>query len=293
MSSLVTAALAASRFVGVLLPLSAQYGQRRVVAVDVVDRDGNQVPMLTAADFRGEFRGQPVTIQSAAPATSARRVAMIVDTSGRAERSPSGFVWSTTENLIRRLTPDHGVRIFTVTDTLRSHSDLSTDVGALQEGLNEAKGHPFEGGSSLYDGMLAAGRAIARGELGDVICLISDGEDTTSYATARDVEIALVRSGIRLFWIRMGAAIRSERLADIIEATGGLVFEPGRPGKDVDGELGSLHRLITQVYRLELALPRAVDKPRRWTLELIGPNGQKRKDVRLAYPRLLVPSSAK
>ncbi|MFQ5694985.1 MAG: hypothetical protein ACE5HB_03260 [Terriglobia bacterium] len=38
-------------------------------------------------------------------------------------------------------------------------------------------------------------------------------------------------------------------------------------------------------------MPRAVDKKREWRLEVVDERGKKRKDVKLAYPRLLFPLS--
>jgi hypothetical protein len=53
--------------------------------------------------------------------------------------------------------------------------------------------------------------------------------------------------------------------------------------------------VLTVVNQLlsELSLDSAVDKPRNWKLETVGSDGKKRKDVEVAYPRLLVPLSDK
>lgn len=72
------------------------------------------------------------------------------------------------------------------------------------------------------------------------------------------------------------------------EATGGLVVRD-----ESLEEVRSFGPLIAEVYRLEVALPQEIDKPREWKLEVVDAGGRKRKDVRVAYPRLLVPKEQK
>jgi hypothetical protein len=64
--------------IGPAPPVKAQGGERRIILVNVLDKDGNTVPGLTAANFRGEFLGQPVKVISAAVDPTPRRVALIV-----------------------------------------------------------------------------------------------------------------------------------------------------------------------------------------------------------------------
>jgi hypothetical protein len=47
--------------------------------------------------------------------------------------------------------------------------------------------------------------------------------------------------------------------------------------------------MITDAYRLELDFPRAVDKPREWKLEVVGPDGKKLPNCRLVYPHMVSP----
>src|SRR5712691_3586612 len=78
-------------------------GQRRVVAVSVIDRDGNPVSDLTAANFRGKVRGQDVTILSAwFDTTSPRRIAVVVDASRSMEPAWKG-VWATVADIVAQL----------------------------------------------------------------------------------------------------------------------------------------------------------------------------------------------
>lgn len=80
---------------------------------------------------------------------------------------------------------------------------------------------------------------------------------------------------------------------NIAGATGGGVLRVGAWGTtEASKRLEAFSSLITDVYRLEVALPRTVDRYRSWTLEVVDATGQKRKDVQVVYPRLMVPSSS-
>ena len=77
-------------------------------------------------------------------------------------------------------------------------------------------------------------------------------------------------------------------LRDVSNATGGHLFR----AEEFEGveKLRSFYPLMTGAYRLEVALPQGLDKARDWKLEAIDANGKEMKNVRLVYPRQLVPS---
>src|SRR3972149_2012270 len=115
---------------------------RRTLAVNVLDEQGNQVSGLTAANFRAEFRGQPVKILSAALDTQPRRIVLLVDVSeSMAARVGKGEL------------------------AARPAGDSSDPSGAR---------------TALRDAVVEATRLLAPGQSGDVIYLITDGFDTFS-----------------------------------------------------------------------------------------------------------------
>jgi hypothetical protein len=135
-----------------------------------------------------------------------------------------------------------------------------------------------------------------------VIYLVTDGEDTSSTATSDTVRIAASRRGVRVFVVllnfqplaqgRQAFWIAEREMGSLAEATGGFLFHAKQQQEAEDAQrLRLCSALITEVYRLEVTLPRLVDKPRNWSLEVTDANGKKLNDVDLAYPRLLVPSS--
>ena len=54
----------------------------------------------------------------------------------------------------------------------------------------------------------------------------------------------------------------------------------------------ALHRLYEQMcefYRLDLKLPKRVDKPTEWKLEVVDENGRPNRRVEVHYPHRLMP----
>jgi hypothetical protein len=293
--------IAASLLLGSLAMCSPVHaGERRAVFASVMQQDGTPVQGLSAINFRGEFNGRPAGILSAAWDDSPRRVSLLVDISGSMkDRREWAGAWEAAQEIISTLTPRHRVALFTVGDAVRQQSMLTGDRRMLQQALEQAKALDPRGGSPLYDAVMAA--LTVNGEaFGDAICLVSDGEDTTSRAPLREAEAAMARAGVRLFWIRtapsfqVGVRMASIALewADLTRATGGSVFDLRRYKRDqLTKELRSFCARITQGYRLEIAIPEPVGKRRNWDLEVVDAKARPLKGIVLTYQRALVPSS--
>jgi Mg-chelatase subunit ChlD len=187
------------------LPLHGQTdGDRRVIAVNVVDHDGNHVPGLTGNAFRGQFRGEQVRILSAVEDSSSRRIALLVDTSQSMDKGRAlSFAWNAAQQLIGSLTPKHSIALFTVGETLQQHARFTTDQRALEDALERAKARRPGESTSLYDGVVRAIQSFAPPDFGDVLYLVSDGMDTTSRLEDRDAERSAARTGIRVFVVRL------------------------------------------------------------------------------------------
>ncbi len=302
-----------SRFLVVLiavsasLPLSAQAPapapERRTIAVSVLDKDGKAVHGLTAENFRGEFRGQPVRILSATEDSSPRRIYLLVDTS-RGMFGVWRFVWGAAEDLVLKLTPEHQIAVVRFDLDAKQLSGFSNDQASLLQALRTSQKDEAVGGTALYDTVLRAGRSFSSPAFGDAVYVITDGQDTASRYTLKEAQTDLASNGVRVFafWVKpqpvqygFPAVDRTERLVrDLTQATGGSYLATGRyTEQEVADRVRSLYVAITNMYRLEVEFPQRVDKPRDWTLEVIGADGKKLEDVEVARPRLLVPLTEK
>jgi hypothetical protein len=290
-------------FLGAALPVQAQDGQRRILAVSVINqKDGNPVPGLTVANFHGELHEKPVKILSVAEDTGSRHIALVVDTSRGMgnDRTRWGFAWDAAEDLVVSLTPENKFVFLTVADHLQEHTDLSSDLETLRSALHRLRESKAAGPTALYDGVIRTAKAFYSPGFADVICLITDGVDTASTQSTKEAETVVARAGLRVFviWVRpaegytAGRDIRlaSRWMARMAEMSGGFVLRPRSYKRDrVAQELSPLLGLVTHVYRIEVEFPCAVEKPTEWKLEVVDADGKKRKNVDVSYARLLVP----
>jgi hypothetical protein len=274
-----------------------QGGERRVVLVNVLDQEGNHASGLSIANFRGEFRGQPVTVLSATEDTTPRRIAVVVDVSASQEAAVR--LWLQAEQLVDSLVPQHTVALFTVAGTLERHADLTNDRDALQRAMLDARARRRAGPSSLYDGVVQVADGFPDARLGDVVCLFSDGVDTSSKRSMDAMASSVVSKGIRVFLVAAvpdrGAFFRGAGSAwrSITDATGGLMVWVNPSKKENAGEMArmtqEMHVLFTSAYRLELGLPREVDRSRDWKLQAVDSGGRALSNVRVVYPHRLTP----
>ena len=290
-ASVVWLACVAALLVGPVPPVRGQEGERHVILVNVLDREGNQVRGLGAANFRGEYRGQPVTILSASEDRSPRRIAVILDRSESQMRA-GALVLESVQALINTLTPHHSVVIGTVAESIRQHTELTNDRQVLEQALRDVAASKTAGYSSLRDAVLRACQGLHSTQSGDVVLLFSDCDDTTSADDPRRLVTTAAQTGVRVFGVLTPGELRPSEargaaswMSVLTEATGGSVswlesFQRGLP---------SLHSMITDVYRLEVAFPQPVDEPRKWNLEVVGPDGKALPKVRLVYPHLVAP----
>jgi len=283
------------------LPLHAQTSapERRTIAVSVLDKDGKAVHGLTAENFRGEFRGQPVRILSAAEDSSPRRIAIVVDNSA-SMRPHSSRVWTLVGELLIELGSSYEVAVYSLNEEAVRLISFTQGSDARRRMFNQLKLAPARGATPLYDRLVHVSREFGMASFGDAICLITDGYDTTSRTTPDELEVLFARTSLRLLVLRFpdtsGAAIflvsRSRRRLHTGDF-GAVVFDYIGGADDLQRKRSILNDVLGWAYRVELELSRPSDKPRKWKLEVVGADGKKLKDVDVAYPRLLVPLSEK
>jgi len=274
--------------------------ERRVFAVSVVDAYGNPVPGLTAANFLGEYRGQPVRILSAAEDLHPRRIVVLVDTSSSMQRGKAwSLAWTAAKDVVMALAPDNELVLMTVAEKVYGHAVFSRHSPAeLSELVAQAEATAKTSGranTALFDGMIKALHGFPPSGFADVLWVISDMADRSSLADGRDVELELARSHVRAYvtWLQSEEEWRRLRQGNLVRkrlagASGGLSFDlKGDKPERNTALVGSLCDSIRRVYRVEVEFPRSIDKAREWELEVVGADGKKLKDVVVAYPRLL------
>lgn len=283
-------------------------GERRVIPVSVIDREGKLVEGLTAADFRGEFRGQPARPISLSLDASRRRIAILIDTSGSMDTNPAvwDLLWASAQLAVERLTPTHLLAVGTIGDDLEIISGFTPDSHDLESALRRAKRARARGRSRLTDAVLQLVTELSFGR-GDSIIFITDGVDTNSRSSDNLVNRSLSQNQVRVFTVCRDPrqSGRRQGLGEFLTLTicdrlatlsGGRSVEFAVIGSELEAEFAQLTTFYDSLpvfYALEVEFARPVDKPRDWKLEVVDSTGKKRKDVGIVYPRLLVPLDAK
>lgn len=276
-----------------------QTRDRRVVFATVADTRGKIVSGLGAANFRGELRGQPITIVSVTESPAPRHVAIMVDVSG----SQIGSIqreWTQAAQLIDALVPRASIAVFTVNGKIAKYFDLTTDRGVIHGALRDAARHVPDGPSSLYDAVIEVADTLRGLSTGDVICLISDGVDDSSRRSMTNAALVLARKGVRMFLV--GQPVndpmdRTRRLPTtaawgaMARTIGGLTtsMESFTPNlQEIGGVTSFVAAAMLDCYRVEFTTAVPVDTPRNWTLDVTSSDGRPLKDARVLSSHMLL-----
>jgi len=172
---------------------SGQYTFRS--AVDVVtiqasvrDAHGRVVSDLTPTDFEVRDNGELRPILSLrSDRQSPLSIAILVDMSGSMSVGPKiGMTRQAYDSVLSQLRADHDeVALFTFDASLHQRRDFTRELSGLKGALDDFT--PF-GTTSLYDATAAAAKQLAtRTATRKAIIVLTDGIDTSSDATAREV----------------------------------------------------------------------------------------------------------
>ena len=231
--------------------------RRRTLAVNVLDEQGNQVSGLTAANFRAEFRGQPVEILSATLDTRPRRIVLLLDTSGSmaARVGKWELAAEAAEDLLGWGPPDSVIALVTFREKVEPRTGFESESQKAKQALKAARpagdsSDPSGARTALRDAVVEAARRLSPARAGDVIYLITDGFDTFSQAKDKEVEAALLGSGARLFAVVLADRARGGGFAVVSSLMSGPMiitdvaigesggFVPLRSFVDASGGLG-------------------------------------------------------
>jgi Ca-activated chloride channel family protein len=214
-------------------------------AVDVVtiqasvrDAHGRVVGGLRPKDFEVRDNGQLRPILSLRSERSALSLAILVDMSG-SMRSKIGFARQAYASVLSQLHQgEDEVALFTFDSSLHARCNFTTDIASLRDALADFEAF---GRTSLYDATATAARRLAqRAAARKAIIVLTDGIDTSSTMTAREVSAMASAIDVPVFVVATVPSIdqrvmmeASERstssqaadLRDLADWTGGhLIF---------------------------------------------------------------------
>ncbi len=208
-------------------------GRRRVLPVNVLDKEGNQVWGLTAADFRAEFRGQPVLIKRAGVHVNTCRIVLLLDKSRSMTDNENKWqmVLENANDLVRHGGKHCEVALIVFSARIVARTGFEKQAMKVLELLNTmaepTKEEAVRG--AVRDAIVEAFDTLGPLRSGDVIYAITEGQDTDSKNDFSRVEELLLQSGVRFFYF--------------VPVTGRRRSTDSRPGAlPARGEPGSLTR---------------------------------------------------
>ncbi len=293
---------------------------RRTVIVNVATEAGFPVRDLVLNDFSAKLGSKPVGLLTLTPQTASPRIVLVLD----ASRSMSSGLakWETARQVAIdwvRKAPEaspialivFGSQVVVRVDFTQGRTAVLEQLLTIQPGNNILKKGRL---TALWDALLEAVQILQPAMPGDIIYAITDGADTASRTQRTEIERRLITSSVRPFIaVPPLSSLSADRgrppkdlnaaheISELTETTGGAVFygPPSiflqKPSPDekylakLSAALAPIYATMSDFYRLEIDLPLEVHKPQNWKLELAKSQDKKRKSLRLAYPRKLLP----
>lgn len=192
------------------------------VYATVVDRQGEPVAGLTAADFRIAEDGAGQTISAFAAGAFPLAIAIGLDRSfsmaGKDDRL--GLAKSAARMLVGVLRAEDQVMVVAIGGDTAIAAPLSTDRAAALSAIDRLE--PW-GTTPLYDATLAALDAIQPARGRRALVLLSDGSDRYSDTAATDLVDRARRHDVLVYPIAVGI-VRPPVFAELATATGGRSF---------------------------------------------------------------------
>jgi Ca-activated chloride channel family protein len=137
-------------------------------------------------------------------------VAVVLDVSGSVIEKDLNRYRTSVLDLAYRLRPDDSLALYTFDEKgVQKIRDYSSTISGLKPLLKELKG---EGNTPLYDAVLLASKELrVRPERRRALILVSDGADSASQSTLREVEKQTFLSGVSVYAIDLVNTEKSSR----------------------------------------------------------------------------------
>jgi VWFA-related protein len=192
------------------------------VYVDVfVENGGKPVPGLTSERFQvfdnGVLQKSHLVSASVVPLDALQ----IFDVSDSLKGLPLEHLRAAAQVFLRGLAPEDHVRLLSFCNALRLHQTVDRSASSLDPALASLTAG---GSTSLYDAIYA-GLKLPTGSYRRLILIFSDGEDTSSWLSAEQLQAVAKESDALIYSVLMGPAgesTASSRLLDSLsKQTGG------------------------------------------------------------------------
>src|SRR5262245_49666959 len=203
--------------IAALVPAVPAQEPTRRIYVSALDKDGNAIEGMTAADFAVKEGSRVRSIVRAEPAVSRMQIAVLVDDNG------TGLFRVAVARFIESLLGRAEFSISTVTGQTMKLVDYTTDARDLSEAIKKLGARPATNdGNQLLDGIIGTSLDMAkRGAGRPIILALTVGGDDVTPMQPDDALDELRRSGAQLYVVSvlssaMRATTTPTRPADLL-----------------------------------------------------------------------------
>ena len=293
----------------------------RSVTVGILDTHGVVPQDLTVNAFIARLGQKPLEITGARLYSGAKRVAILIDTSGSMRKDlhasgKSNLAYWVAADAIERLPKDVSIAVVGFSDHVHGTLDFSSSREQLADEIarrrKSAENSPH-GRTALMDAVKYVIDHIPDAGPGDSIYVVTDGEENASRVGHSPLERELGAAGVRLSVFLMQDFLfngelfpGTDEVLRLAKATGGTVIEihpqihgtgtsgttenfsiPPERQQVITDELTVLYRQTARPYLFDLKLPSELKKPHKWKLEVA--DDQLRKSTYVFYPSEIFP----
>jgi VWFA-related protein len=192
-----------------------------VVRIDVSVMNGlTPVAGLTADNFEIIDNGVTQKIESVTRDSVPLSLTMVLDTSGSLAGDRLTQLIDAANGLVRSLRPDDAAALMTFAEPVRLAVPMSTDRRRLLEAL---KGLEAAGATSMNDALFLSLQLRPRdaGDSRPVLLVFSDGVDTTSWLSGRQVLEVAKRSSMLIHVVELTTSARTSEFSNDLARAGG------------------------------------------------------------------------
>ncbi|HRC76898.1 MAG TPA: VWA domain-containing protein, partial [Kouleothrix sp.] len=239
--------------------------------VGVADAAGQPVGGLRAADFQVSEDGAPVTIDRFAGGAGAVAAALVIDHSGSmAERDKIGGARDAAQAFVDQMRPDDRTALIAFNSDAETLTPFTADQQALDRAIGRIRP---DGGTALYDSLIAGVDALSDAHGRRALLLLTDGQDcresdtcAASYGSRHTLDQAIAYAnqhaqpvyviGVGERGSDMRDGIDEAVLARIARETGGEYFYTPDAA-----QLAALYRKLSSDIQQEYALTYRSPRP--------------------------------
>ena len=246
--------------------------------VRVLDKHGQPVANITAAELKAEINGNPANVNSVS--SSRPGIILILDVSPSMKHTWNQSL-AAAKQLVER---SENVETFIFRESVQAYAIGRPKSEELLDQLSKQGPPSGLGGTALYDTLIEIATRVSGHN--SAIVLISDGGDNMSHHSSDATASLFLHSS----WPPVFALIldydetdrRRGYFKKIPEATGGMIVYPTSASK-VSAAAEELGAVVISPFALTLQVQQSITDMAKLKLEAVEPDGKPRRDIRLLY----------